>query len=121
VNQFSFAVENGVEPNVNFQYVCSGHILGEESGAIMYDEDDLPLLLEGGSCLVYRPRIDVTISKNGGETYSSAVPYFMHTTGTYKNQPRFNQLGEANLFTIQMRFWGFGAVVITDGILEVRQ
>src|SRR5690606_26763093 len=55
VNQFSFTVENGVEPNVNFQYVCSGHILGEESGAIMYDEDDLPLLLEGGSCLVYRP------------------------------------------------------------------
>lgn len=121
VNQFSFTVENGVEPNVYFQYECYGHILGEVSGDIMYDEDDLPLLLEGGNCQIYRPRIDVTLSKNGGETYSNAIPYFMHGTGHYKNQPRFNKLGEANLFTIQMRFWGFGAVVITDGVLEVYQ
>jgi len=49
------------------------------------------------------------------------VPYFMHATGHYKNQPRFNKLGEANQFTIQMRFWGFGAVVIANGMLEVYQ
>lgn len=121
VNQFSFTVENGVEPNVTFNYVCEGHILGEVSDGIMYSEDDLPLIVEGGICQVYRPRIDVTISKNGGETYSNVVPYYMHATGNYKNQPRFNQLGEANQFTVQMRFWGFGAVVIQDGVLEVRQ
>lgn len=121
VNQFSFTIENGVEQNVNFQFECDGFILGESSGLIMYSEDDLPLLVEGGSCQIYRPRIDVTISKDGGQTYSNAVPYYMHATGHYKNQPRFNQLGEANQFTVQMRFWGFGAVVAQDGILEVRQ
>lgn len=121
VNQFSFTVENGVEQDVDFQFECDGYILGESSGNIMYSEDDLPLLVEGGSCQIYRPRIDVTCSKNGGETYGNAVPYFMHATGHYKNQPRFNKLGEANQFTIQMRFWGFGAVVIANGMLEVYQ
>jgi len=121
VNQFSFTVENGVEQNVDYQYECGGYILGEVSSQIMYSEDDLPLLVEGGSCQIYRPRIDVTCSKNGGETYGNAVPYFMHATGHYKNQPRFNKLGEANQFTIQMRFWGFGAVVIANGMLEVYQ
>jgi hypothetical protein len=121
VNQFSFTVENGVEQDVDYQYECDGYILGESSGQIMYSEDDLPLLVEGGSCQIYRPRIDVTCSKNGGETYGNAVPYFMHATGHYKNQPRFNKLGEANQFTIQMRFWGFGGVVIANGMLEVYQ
>lgn len=121
VNQFAFTIENGVEQDVDFQIECEGYILGEVSDSIMYSEDDLPLLIEGGSCQVYRPRIDVTISKNGGETYSNAVPYFMHATGHYKNQPRFHKLGEANQFTIQMRFWGFGAVVIANGLLEVYQ
>jgi hypothetical protein len=121
VNQFSFTIENGVEPGVDFSVECEGFILGEVSGLIMYSEDDEPLLLEGGSCQFYQPRIDVTISKNGGETYSNAIPYYMHATGQYKNQPRFNQLGEANQFTVQMRFWGFGAVVVNNGFLEVRQ
>lgn len=121
VNQFGFTVENGVEQGVDFQIECDGYILGESSGDIMYSEDDIPLLVEGGSCQIYRPRIDVTFSKNGGHTYSNAVPYFMHATGNYKNQPRFNNLGEANQFTIQMRFWGFGAVVIANGVLEVYQ
>jgi hypothetical protein len=121
VNQFSFTIQNGVEQNVDFQVECDGYILGETSGLMMYSEDGLPLLIEGGSCQVYRPKIDVSFSKNGGETYGNVVPYFMHSTGNYKNQPRFNKLGEANQFTIQMRFWGYGAVVINDGFLEVYQ
>ncbi len=121
VNQFSFTIENGVEQDVDFQYECDGFILGESSGLHMFSEDDEPLLVEGGSCQIYRPRIDVNCSKNGGHTYGNTVPYYMHATGNYKNQPRFNQLGEANQFTIQMRFWGFGAVVASNGVLEVRQ
>lgn len=121
VNQFSFTIENGVEPGVDFTYECDGYILGEISNDIMYSEDDLPLLIEGGSCQIYRPRIDVTCSKNGGETYGNPNQYYMHASGNYKNQPRFNKLGEANQFTIQMRFWGFGAVVVSNGMIEVYQ
>lgn len=121
VNQFGFTIENGLEPGVNFQVECHGFILGESSGLVMYSEDDEPLLVEGGSCEVYRPRIDVYLSKNGGETYGNPVSYYMHATGDYRNQPRYNRLGQANQFTVQLRFWGFGAVVIANGFLEVRQ
>jgi hypothetical protein len=121
VNQFSFTVMNGTEQNVSLTYECDGYILGEVSSQIMYSENLEPLLVEGGSCQIYRPKIEVSISKNGGHTYSNAIPYFMHATGDYKNQPRFDKLGEANQFTIQMRFWGFGAVVINNGKLEVYQ
>lgn len=119
VNEFSFTIENGVEQDVDFQFECDGHILGEVSNQMMFTEDDLPILIEGGSCQIYRPRVDVTCSKNGGETYGNPVSYFMHATGKYKNQPRFHKLGEANQFTIQMRFWGFGSVVAANGKLEV--
>lgn len=120
-NQFSFTVENGVEPDVNFGLECEGNILGESSGGVMYAEDDSPLVIEGGYCQIYRPRIDVSISKNGGYTYSNAVSYYMHGTGHYNNQPRFNKLGQANQLTFQLRFWGFGRKVINDGFVEVYQ
>lgn len=121
VNQFSFTIENGIEQNVDFQFECEGYIRGEVSNQIMFSEDDLPLLIEGGNCQIYRPRIDVTCSKNGGETYGNANIYYMHATGHYKNQPRFHKLGEANQFTIQMRFWGFGDIAIANGVLEIYQ
>ena len=120
-NVLSMTIENGVEPDVDFQFECEGHILGETSGLVMYSEDDLPLLVEGGSCQIYRPRIDLTLSKNGGETYGNPTSYYMHGTGHYKNQPRFNKLGEANQLTPQFRFWGFGAVVVADAELEIYQ
>ena len=115
---FTFVIENGVEPNVPVEDDCVGYMLTEE-GNIIYTEDGRPILIEGGYCGVYRPRIDVTISKNGGLTFSNAVPYFMHATGQYKNQPRFNNLGASNMMTIQMRFWGFGRVCISNGMLEI--
>lgn len=121
VNRFSFTIENGVAQDVDFDFECQGFVLGEISSSIMYTEDDEPILVEGGFCTVYRPRIDVTISKNGGVTYSNANTYFMHPTGHYKNQPVFNKLGQANQFTVQMRFWGFDAVVSDNGVLEVYQ
>lgn len=121
VNQFSFTIENGVEQDVDLSFECDGYILGETSGQIMYSEDDEPLLIESGSCQIYRPRIDVNLSKNGGQTYGNSNIYYMHATGHYQNQPRFNKLGQANQFTIQMRFWGFGAVVASNGVLEVYQ
>ena len=99
VNQLSFTIENGVEPDVTHQVECDGFILGETSGLMMYSEDDLPLLVEGGSCQIYMPRIDVSFSKNGGETYGNARRYLMHKTGNYKDQPRLHKLGQANQFS----------------------
>lgn len=119
-NLFSFTIENGVEEGVNFKHQCEGHILGESSGLIMYSEDDRPLLVEGGFCMIYRPRIDLYISKNGGQTYSNFVSYYMHKTAHYWNQPRFPRLGQANQLTFQLRFHYFGRKAIKDAVVEIR-
>ncbi len=67
------------------------------------------------------PFVDVSFSKNGGSTYSNPIPYYLHVTGQYKNMPTFSKLGEANLFTIQMRFWGMGDIVVANAVLELYQ
>ncbi|HSH64892.1 MAG TPA: hypothetical protein VLB84_03630 [Bacteroidia bacterium] len=121
-SNLTFTIENGVEEDVYFDAECDGRILGEVSSDQMYAEDGVtPLLTEGGICQIYEPRFDLTISKNGGITFGKAVSYFMHGTGHYNNQPRFNQLGQANVLTFQIRFWGFYRIAAYDAILEIRE
>lgn len=120
VDLFTFVIESGTDDDINGVAQCTGYVLNEITEQVIYTEDDLPILVEGGSCEVYRPRIDVTMSKDGGITFSNAVPYYMHNTAHYRAQPRFNRLGACNQITMQLRFWGLGRVVIKNGVIEVR-
>ena len=61
------------------------------------------------------PRVDVSLSKNGGITFGNAVPYYMHKTGNYNNQPVFRNLGIGTQLTIQMRFWGMDKFLVKNG------
>lgn len=67
------------------------------------------------------PRVDLSISTDGGESFGSYIPYHMNPLGKRKNMIRWWQLGLANDFTAQFRFHGFGRFVATDGIVNVRQ
>jgi len=123
VDLFTFVLESGTTENVSGIDQCYGYILNE-NGQIIYDEDDAPLLMEDGYCVsgnAGRPRIDVTMSKNGGVTFSNAVPYYLHNTADFRCQPRFNRLGACNQITLQLRFWNQGRVLIKNGVIEVRQ
>ena len=119
INLFTFVIESGTTPGISDIVQCSGYILNEESGAIIYTEDDLPLLIESGYCGIIKPRVDLTISKDGGITWSNTVPYVMHATGKYQSQPRFNRLGTGNNITFQLRFWNSARVVVKNGAVEV--
>ena len=119
INLFTFVIESGTTPGISDIVQCSGYILNEETNGIIYTEDDLPLLIESGYCGVIKPRVDLTISKDGGITWSNTVPYVMHATGKYQSQPRFNRLGTGNNITFQLRFWNQGRVVVKNGAVEV--
>lgn len=119
VKMFTFVIESGTTLDAYREPVCFGFITTEVTSQIIYSEDDVPLLVEGGYCTTNRPRVDLTISKNGGNTFSNAVAYQLKPTGTYQNQPRFNNLGYAQQITYQMRFWGTGRMVVKDGMMEV--
>jgi hypothetical protein len=121
IKLFTFTIESGTTDGAYDTPTCFGYIITEDTGQIIYTEDGLPLLVEGGYCFTNKPRVDLTISKNGGITFSNVVSYTLKATGQFKNQPRFNNLGYAQQITYQLRFWSQGRVVIKNGAMELGQ
>lgn len=119
VKLFTFTIESGTTQGAFPDPTCYGYIITEDTEEIIYSEDDLPILMEGGYCIITIPRVDLTISKNGGNTFSNAVSYQLKPTGNYQNQPRYNNLGYAQQITYQLRFWGTGRMLLKNGTMEV--
>jgi hypothetical protein len=119
INIFTFVIESGTTPGAYEKPSCFGYILTEDTDVIIYTEDGLPILVEGGYCYINKPRVDLTISKNGGYTFSNVVSYQLKATGKFQNQPRFINLGYAQQITYQMRFWGTGRKVVKNGMMEI--
>lgn len=65
------------------------------------------------------PRIDMTISKNGGQSFSNAVSRYLNPQGVYRNEIHWDRLGRSNELTIQLKFWGLQRFVVKNGIVEV--
>lgn len=119
IKMFTFVIESGTTPDAYNQPVCFGYILTEDTHQIIYTEDGLPILVEGGYCTKNKPRVDLTISKNGGLNFSNTVSYELKATGNYQNQPRFNNLGYAQQIGYQLRFWIRGRLVVKNGTMEI--
>lgn len=119
IKMFTFTIESGTTPQAYDQPTCVGYIINEVTNQVIYTEDGLPLLVEGGYCYSSKPRVDLTISKNGGNTFSNVVSYDLKASGQYQNQPRFNNLGYAQQITYQLRIWGRGRKVVKNGAMEI--
>ena len=123
VNQFTFWIEQGlsdyylINPN---QITCDGLLITEMGDQIVTETGD-DMLSEAGSCLgVFDiPRVDLSFSKNGNQSFSNVVGRELNPRGQYRNQIRWWRMGQANEFTPQLRFWGFQRFVVKDGVLEV--
>ena len=66
------------------------------------------------------PRVDLSVSTDGGATFSSDMPYVLPGVGRRKNKVQWWQLGIANDFVVQLKFWSIGRVVVTNGVLKIR-
>jgi hypothetical protein len=149
VNDLGFTIEQGItEPQYQNLGPCrliteDGKYLITEGGPIFFQTQDGKYLLDQTGqnliseqsnshafsylvteqdCLnIVYPRVDLSISTDGGESFGSYVPYNMNALGHRRNMIRWWQLGLANDFVAQFRFWGFGRFVATDGEINVRQ
>lgn len=70
---------------------------------------------------LYSEVVDLSISRNGGESFGNSIRLNMNPTGQRRSRFIFQRLGIANDATIQLRFSGFGRFLCTDGIAEVYQ
>ena len=67
------------------------------------------------------PRVDLSISIDGGASFSSDFPYVLNGLAQRRNRLMWWQLGLANDMVCQFKFWGLGRFVATDGIMHIRQ
>lgn len=122
---FTFWISQGLsdfsilQENVN----CVGAMVTEGiGGKVMVTETGEIMVVEGGNCtddIIERPRVDLTFSKTGNQTFSNGVGRELNPEGVYRNQMQWYRLGFANEITFQLRFWGLNRFVVNNGVLEI--
>jgi hypothetical protein len=95
--------------------------LGQNLITEQKDNTDFSYLITNQKAYVYiQPRVDLSISIDGGATFSSDMPYVLPPLGYRKNRMMWWQLGIANDMVCQFKFWGLGRFVITNGVMNTR-
>lgn len=108
--------------------------LATEDDQILETEDEEPLILEQADpdafafliaeqpfVLNVTPRVDMSISTDGGEAFSSYLPQILPSIGKRKFKLMWWNLGVSNDLVCQFRFHGLGRFVVTDGLVTIRQ
>lgn len=67
----------------------------------------------------YFPRISLTVSKNGGISFSGSYSKKINHVGIRQNRIRWWNMGIANDFVPQFRFYGKGSFKITYGSINI--
>ncbi|MDD5211398.1 MAG: hypothetical protein PHV62_03220 [Sulfuricurvum sp.] len=86
------------------------------------DDTSFSLLISEQDFIVHTtPRVDMSISIDGGDHFSSYDAQYLPPIGQRKNKLAWWQLGWSNDLVCQFRFWGMGRFVVTDGYVNTRQ
>lgn len=119
--------------------ITQGEYLGfiTQSGDDLVTQDDLYLVSqqhqEGSSATLIAqqegntgtsnlslPHVDLSISTDGGASFGTEWAYYLPPIGHRKNRLMWWQVGIANDFVPQFKFWGLGRFVATDGMVNTR-
>lgn len=125
VNSFVFALGQGEDEAFQELSLTAGaedQLVLEDGSTFIISEDGEILVSEFSSApnaLIYRPRIDMAISKDSGTTWSNYVSRELNPIGKRKNIITYNNLGSANELNIKLRFWGLGNFVVNDGLVDL--
>ena len=122
-NQLCFTIEMGVD-EIEAVQECIVLMITEDDVRIYSESPDYRQLVpedagqEDCQSVPYQGRIDLAISKDGGETFGNYVPRYMNPLGIRKNILRWNKMGRANDLTPKIRFWTLGRIVTANGYVE---
>ena len=73
-----------------------------------------------GDLVMSYPRIDMSFSTNGGESFGNTVANQMNPLGLRKNKALWWRLGYMNDFQVKFRFVGFGRFMAANGTASLR-
>jgi hypothetical protein len=114
------------EGNVIFILMENGNFFEAENGDLVLSEQSDPtafnfLISEQDGIIYTTPRVDLSVSYDGGASFSSDMPYVLNPIGLRKNRLMWWQGGAVNDLVCQFKFWGLGRFVATDGEVNIRQ
>lgn len=87
-----------------------------------YNNITMQNLINLGGGFNYRdgvPRVDLSLSKDGGVSYGSIVSRELNSLGVRQNRLMWWRLGQANDLVLQFRFVSFGRFVATNGVTGI--
>lgn len=133
----SLMIEQGNDPNITGFSIQEPIYLITESAFtppsdIIVTESGVPMVLDGltgytpyitGTSIYtppYRARVDLSISKDGGTTWSNTIARDMNPIGKRKNMMTWERLGAANELTCKFRFWGTNRFVVHNAVMYAR-
>lgn len=134
-NSFVFTMAQGDDPSVTSASIGTAYLqdyIITENGNIIITEGNNTMVTQGSNengntipyfnnnvTAVYRPRVDMSISKDSGTTWSNYVARALNPIGKRKNIITWNNLGASNDLTIKLRFWCLGSIVCSNGFVEI--
>jgi hypothetical protein len=120
-NSLAFQVEQGVDERFQGSQLS---YLTTEGGLVISQESDVGYIGQflQNELVVnpYVPRIDMSISKDSGQTFGNTVQKFLNPLGNRSNRVIFYRLGAVNDLAIQFRFWGLGRFTVGNGVFQAR-
>lgn len=131
-NTFSFTIEQGTDEAVsglsllnNVDYIVTEDafvfpnvMILTEYGIPIVDEDSGAGVGAGDLSPPYQPRVDLSISRDGGYTWSNTVARNLNAVGYRQNIINWENLGSSNSLTIKIRFWGMSRFIAINGYIE---
>ncbi len=123
----SFTIEQGERNTITYftTYFGDQQFLLTEDGKFILTEDGEPIITnQGVNALpnqLSSSHVDLSISRDGGETFGNQWSHPMNPTGKRKSRFQYRRLGRVNDASFQFRFWGLKRFVVTDGVVEFYQ
>lgn len=126
VNNLTFTIEQGNGPTVpdpgGLVETTEFDFLSEEGDDFITEDGDNFIGTETDKFVFTIPaKVALSVSKNGGESFGSIWTKELNKEGIRKNRLNYWNLGAANDFVPQFRFWGLGRFVVANGVLSLYQ
>ncbi len=128
IKSLGFTIENG-QPNTFTTYSnidTDGALIATEDLVDITTEDSVILVTQDDTGPSYSytlasEAIDLSVSRDGGETFGNSWRKDMNPTGKRKSRLVWQRVGQANDATFQWRFSGYGRFVVFNGVAELYQ
>lgn len=149
INDIGFTIETG-ETDYQQQYVSDNYIVTQDGNKVITQGNSIFLVTQDGNFITTQngntivmqqtdstdfnyiisnqaeylystPRVDLSMSYDGGASFGHDFPYVLNSIGQRRNRLNWWQCGMGNDCVTLFKFWGMGRFVVTDGIANLRQ